>query len=90
MTERMTGDDWIDWGALLSRVPEGERASLEQALTQFARPKPEGGDNPYMGQVTEEMQAVLERLEREGKAKPQGGVVLVRRELIPERFRRYL
>lgn len=86
----MTDGEWIDWSALLERVPEGERASLEQALTQFARPKPEGGDIPYMEQMTEEMQAVLARLEREGQAKQQGGTVLVRRELIPEQFRRYL
>ena len=74
-------DEWTDWSALHERVPEDEKASFQQELMQLAQPAP-SGDVPYAQAMSEDMQGVLEALERNGR-------VLIRRDLIPESFRKY-
>lgn len=87
----MSDGTWIDWSALHERIPEEEQASFQQAFMQLALPDPgDEGDVPLMHQMVEDMQAVLQQLEQEGRVRHQDGKVLIHRDLIPESFQRYI
>jgi predicted Rossmann fold nucleotide-binding protein DprA/Smf involved in DNA uptake len=90
----MSDSQWIDWSALEQRIPDEEKASFQQQFTQLARPDPEAAQvaeqQVYSNEMTESIQAVLSQLEKEGKAKSEGGKMLIDRKLIPDSFQKYV
>jgi hypothetical protein len=90
----MSRTDWIDWSALEQRIPDAEKASFQQQFTQLARPDPEAEavarQQVYSNEMTDSIQAVLSQLEKQGKAKSEGGKMLIDRKVIPDSFQKYI
>ena len=85
----MADTTWINWSALEAKLPEDEKIALELALTQLAAPD-DVEDTPYKSQTVETSQQVLERLTASGDAKQEGGKMLIKKNLIPDDFHKYI
>lgn len=81
--------DWVDWQALETRIPLDELPAFHRAFLEKMRPGEADWSTAFLRQVQGKVQASLKALEREGRAKREGDVLLVDRAVIPEAFLKY-
>ena len=82
--------DWVDWHALETRIPLDELPAFHRAFLETVRPGEADWNAAFLRQVQGKVQASLKALERGGRAKREGDVLLVDKSVIPEAFLRYL
>ncbi len=82
--------DWVDWQALEARIPLDELPAFHRAFLETVRPGEADWSTAFLRQVQGKVQASLKALERSGRAKREGDVLLVDRAVVPEAFLQYL
>ncbi len=78
-------DDWLDWYALEAAIPLDVLPSFHRAFLTLNNPR-EAWDDAPLRRVQGKVQAALKRLEREGRARPEGERLLVAPQALPEGF----
>lgn len=81
--------DWVDWQALEAHIPLDELPAFHRAFLETVRPSESDWSTAFLRQVQGKVQASLKALEREGRAKREGDVLLVDRSVVPEAFLHY-
>ncbi|ADI13428.1 hypothetical protein [Truepera radiovictrix] len=81
--------DWTDWHALEAAIPLDELPAFHRAFLAHHRPGEADWEGAFLRQVQGKVQATLKGLQREGRARLEGGTLWVSCEAIPEAFRRY-
>lgn len=81
---------WIDWQKLEQTIPLDELPAFHREFLKLTKPGEANWDTASLRQVQGKVQGSLKALERQGLAKTEGEKVLVRGEMIPEAFRKYI
>ena len=81
--------DWVDWPALEARIPLDDLPTFHRAFLETVRPGERDWEGAFLRQVQGKVQASLKQLERDGRARLEGGTLYVDRAVIPEAFLRY-
>ena len=81
--------NWVDWQALEARIPLDDLPTFHRAFLETVRPGEADWEGAFLRQVQGKVQASLKQLQRDGRAKEEGGVLYVDKAVIPEAFRGY-